>query len=312
MEPLKELTKALVARVRAPIFGYFVISFCVYNWYLILYVCTSEDSAFTKSEIWNKRSNIVWPLIVSLAGVIALPYIQVTIAWLTRRAHELLISQKYNTLLHEEESKLTLKSARDEVLSAEIKELRLQKEKEELIAQDSLNDQTSETNAEPDIFDRVKANRDSEKKNDIEKNGKAEAENFINKFLKNDDPRDSEDEFKSQVESIDNQISEYLDAIKKEGHFDLIPSEQIIKVKASLALKLADLEKYKNNLEIDEKTASELPTESMKNLEELGSLQQSIAVGKDDIFRVRNDIIELQTQFANNLEDICTKHIKTL
>ncbi|EPE7489113.1 hypothetical protein ACSMAF_001136 [Cronobacter universalis] len=88
-EALSSAVTTASQRVRNPVFGAFVLSWCAFNWKQILYLFFSDKGIYNKIEYISANSNwsfnLILPVVSALAICIVMPWANNIISWLQTR-----------------------------------------------------------------------------------------------------------------------------------------------------------------------------------------------------------------------------------
>ena len=153
---MKEIFEAFVARIKSPVFGYFILSWVAFNWrplfYLFFSDATVDDRFGHFDKLTNSFSLVIFPIVVASLIAVIYPWINYAFLYLCKKPidlrnylqaeseHKLLMKKKHleearSVFLATKEKDLIDRAKRDEEVQAitdeETKE-KLQKEIETL------------------------------------------------------------------------------------------------------------------------------------------------------------------------------------
>lgn len=124
---MKEIFEAFAARIKSPVFGYFVLSWMTFNWRALFYLFFSETIVEDKFLHFDKFTNwyslVLFPILVATIIALISPWINYVFLFLCKKPIDL-----KNYLQAESESKLLLKKkqleeARSNFLATKEKDL---------------------------------------------------------------------------------------------------------------------------------------------------------------------------------------------
>ena len=124
---MKEIIEAFNARIRSPVFGYFVLALLVINWKPLFFLLVDDTPVSTRIELFEKLTNItsllVLPIAIGAIAAIVSPWVNYVFLRLCRKPTDL-----RNAIQAESEHKLLLKKkeleeARSLVLAAKERDL---------------------------------------------------------------------------------------------------------------------------------------------------------------------------------------------
>ncbi|MEQ8161818.1 MAG: hypothetical protein ABRQ33_11560, partial [Smithellaceae bacterium] len=90
---MKEIIEAFAARIKSPVFGYFVLSWTVFNWKPLFYLFFSSTAIDDRFAFFDNKTDyyslVIFPLIAAAVVALLYPWINIVFLWLCRKPFDL-------------------------------------------------------------------------------------------------------------------------------------------------------------------------------------------------------------------------------
>lgn len=214
---MKEIIEAFAARIKSPVFGYFVLSWIVFNWRPLFYLIFSKTTVGERlghfDQLTNNHSLVLFPLIVASIIAVIYPWINYGFLFLCKKPADL-----RNYLQAESEHKLL------------IKKKRLEEARSLLLA-----------TREKDLIDRAK--RDEEIQTISDKDTKEKLQKEIDDLRKeidnNEKNRSNQSPIERSITGLPHSYKQMADLLTKQGKLD--EAEKYLRESIAIEKKLHNL-----------------------------------------------------------------------